>query len=546
LLNGVSGNGFDDDCDGVVDEGCECPGNGQTKPCYLVPATQADPTTRKPVGWCTTNSLGSLDCTGTEFPKWSGVCRGAQPPFSDDVCAPGDFNCDGLPENSRTTNCACQGVPVACPTTPLVDAPYPDPTNIPLIDGSLWILDPKARPSAMNWTWTVIGGDCDNVLPHPTFALYNQADSTQAGARQGVRTPVQFSATAAPPRYVAAPGQPLISIRAAGYGNGTAGAQVYPAFGLSGDYLVQGEWDLNGTHYVCTQKVQVRAPGIRAELCWDSVGGIEAINPTGNDIDLHVARLQGVPAATCPRQGWDTACVDNGGEALQDCYYGGPCASILGGLLRVNWGYADSLPSACVGWSSRGAAPCSNPRLDADNISCDRTDDDPTDVINFCGPENINIDNPNDGDAFVVGVNHYGNNAGSSDAHPHVNLYCNGERVLSIGYNPLTGPPTTPLLNHPGDDRNGDFWEVGQIRAHVTGGKLLSCDVATIPSHHADQLRDGVTNPNTAGNAVCVESVVSRANPAYNYRTRQFLENQPLQGGANGGIPPIPAGFCKH
>ena len=100
LRNGAGGNGFDDDCDGLVDEGCTCGGNGQTKDCYLVPASQIDVATKKPVGWCTDNSKGSLDCTGNEFPKWSGSCRGAQPPFRHDVCAAGDYNCDGLARNS--------------------------------------------------------------------------------------------------------------------------------------------------------------------------------------------------------------------------------------------------------------------------------------------------------------------------------------------------------------------------------------------------------------------------------------------------------------
>ena len=59
MLNGASGNGFDDDCDGLVDEGCTCAANGQTKPCYLVPASQVDPSTKLPVGWCTINSRGS-------------------------------------------------------------------------------------------------------------------------------------------------------------------------------------------------------------------------------------------------------------------------------------------------------------------------------------------------------------------------------------------------------------------------------------------------------------------------------------------------------
>jgi hypothetical protein len=538
LLNGTGGNGFDDDCDGQVDEGCGCNANGLTKPCYLVPATQVDPSTKEPVGWCTVNSKGTVDCAGVEFPKWSGVCRGAQPPYPDDVCAPGDFNCDGLPENPSTVSCACQTTEVTCPMTPLVEQPYPDPTNIPLIDGSQWIVNAADRPNTMNWTWTVIGGDCDNVLPHPTFAMYNVQDSTVMGARRGKRTPVQYSATATPPRYVATPGQPLISIQAVNYSNGIAGAQVHPAFGLSGDYLVQGEWDLKGKHYVCTQKVQVRAPGIRAELCWDSVGGDEMPlgSGKGNDIDLHVAELQGV---TCPAYGWDQTCVatDPMGNSIgEDCYYGNT---------SPGWTYPNSPDSACSGWSSRGLPPCTNPRLDQDNISCDKTVDDPTNTAEFCAPENVNLDNPKDGERFVVGVNDFGNHGGTFDAHCHVNLYCNGARVLSVGINPVTGQ-TMPVLNNPGLDLYGDIWTVGTITAHVTGGTLTSCDVVTTPSHHADQVRDGVTNPKTAGNQLCVDSTRSNANPAFNYKNHKFIENVPLQGGVAGHIPATAPAFCKH
>jgi hypothetical protein len=556
LLNGKQGNGFDDDCDGLVDEGCPCSANGQTKPCYLVPASQVDPSTSQPVGWCTVNSRGSLDCAGNEFPTWSGVCRGGQPPYPDDICAPGDFNCDGAPENSRSMSCACGMTPVTCPTDPVTEQPYPDPANIPLIDGSQWINDPAQRPNAMNWTWTVIGGDCDNVLPHPTFAIYDQGNSKAAGARKGTRTPVVYSMTATPPRYLATPGQPLISIQAANYGNGVAGGQVHPAFGLSGDYLVQGEWDLNGTHYVCTQKVQVRAPGIRAELCWDSVGGEEKNNAAGNDIDLHFARLQGV---TCATKGWDTTCAQ--GKTYEDCYWDESAGCRDDSTDPPGWGYADSPTTACLGWSSKRHAvdgtvylqPCTNPRLDKDDIACDKTVDDPTALgdqlagtLEFCGPENINLDNPNDKDAFVIGVTHYNNTMGTADAHPHVNLYCNGERVLSVGYNPLTGQTAFPLLNVSGGDYTGDYWSVATITTHVSGGQLTSCDVATVPSHHADQTRDGRTTPTSAGNQLCVDSTMSNANPAFSYATHAFIENQALQGGRNGGIPTTAAGFCKH
>jgi hypothetical protein len=196
---------------------------------------------------------------------------------------------------------------------------------------------------------------------------------------------------------------------------------------------------------------------------------------------------------------------------------------------------------------------CTNPRLDKDNIECDKTIDDPTAYGNpnamtgeFCGPENINLDNPKDGDAFVVGVNHYLNHGGTSDAKPHVNLYCNGERILSVGYDPVTGQTSNPLLNTPGGDSSGDYWAVATIKAHVSGGQLASCDVATVPSHHADQTRDGMTTPNTAGNQLCVDSTMSNANPAFPYMNHAFIENTPLQPGNQGDIPATAAGFCKH
>ena len=537
LLNGASGNGFDDDCDGLVDEGCSCPGNGQTKDCFLVPATQANPATKQPVGWCIPNAKGSLDCGGGELLSWSGVCRGASQPARHDSCSPGDFNCDGLSGNSDVTGCSCPAL-VTCPTAELSFAPFPPPGNIPLIDGSAWILDPVQRAAATNWTWTVLGGDCDNVLPFPTFALFNQANSSAAGARQGARTGVKYDTVLA--KYVALAGQPLIAIQAVNFGNGVAGGQVHAAFALSGDYTVQGEFDLNGVHTVCTQKVRVRAPGIRAELCWDTVGGQGASQ--GTDIDLHFARLQGT---SCGNKGWDDTCLINANGLLQDCFY----ATLSGcpsGAPAPGWGYADSPANACQGWGSkRGNGACTNPRLDRDNISCNRTEPDPnSQLVEFCGPENINIDNPKDNDRFVVGVNYYG---GNLPTHPHVNLYCNGLRVLSIGYNPATGQTAFPALLKMGGDSTGDFWTAARITAHLDGGQLATCDVATLPSHHADPTRDG---PSDGGsNSLCVDSTANMTPTPnqYNYASHKFVDPGSAQTGvAVGAQPTTPGQWCKH
>ncbi len=539
---GAQGNGFDDDCDGLVDEGCKCQGNGQTKDCYLVPATQANPATKQPAGWCQSNSKGSLDCAGTEFSAWSGTCRGAQPPYRHDVCATGDYNCDGVSSNSDIEDCACKTDPVTCPTGAIQTTPYPAPNALLKVDGSSWITDPAQRAAATNWTWTAIGGDCDNVLPYPTFALYNQAVS-DPGARRGTRTPVLFDPNATPPRYVGNAAEKLIAMQAANYGIGVAGGQVYPAFGLSGDYLVQGEFDLSGKHYVCTQKVEVRAPGIRAELCWDTVGGALLTTPmAGNDIDLHFARLQGT---TCANPGWDSTCAQtvSGKTSLADCYFSSSSGCPSG---DPGWGYTSSANTACVGWSSPRTGGCTNPRLDKDNVTCDPSVQDPT-VPGFCGPENINIDNPKDGDRFVVGVNHYGNHGGTSDAKPHVNVYCNGRRVLSAGYNPATGQTAFPLMKQGGSDTSGDYWIAARVKANVTGGQLTSCDIDTIPSHKVDTTRDGLAAAGSTGNGTCVDSHTSSTSPAgkFEYTNHRFMENTALQTGT-AGIPNTPADWCKH
>lgn len=524
--NGVTGNGYDDDCDGLVDEGCGCPGNGVTKDCYLVPASQVSEISGLPVGWCTNNAKGSLDCSGGEIPFWSGVCRGAQPPQLIDSCAAGDFNCDGLSGNNAAEGCMCTNA-VTCPTASITTAPYPPPNAIPAVDGNQWIGDVAARSRASNWTWTVVGGDCDNVLPNPTFAIYNGTNSTTA-TRIGSRTGVRLDATQMPARYVTQANGSTIGLRAS-TGNGTSGGQIFPAFGLSGDYIVQGEFTLDGKQYACTQKVQVRAPGVRAELCWDTVGGLPFGQTDGNDIDLHFARLQGL---NCANQGWVETCK-NPDNSLQDCHYlpSSGCAS--GG--DPKWGYAASPASACLGWSSKRTDNCNNPRLDRDNVRCDRTITNPTDM-NFCGPENINLDNPNNGDRFVVGVNHYGNSRGTPNARPHVNLYCNGERVLSVGYNPATGQTSFPLLNTAGAMSSGDFWTVATIKTNVSGGAITSCDITPIPSRVADIVRDGPANMGGTGNGICVD---------HGYSSKRFAENAG-QGVASGSQPMSANQWCKH
>jgi hypothetical protein len=494
--NGAGGNGFDDDCDGLVDEGCACTSPGSTKDCYLVPASQT--AGGLPVGFCAANSKGTVDCQKVNEVSsvWSGQCRGAQPPYADDVCAPGDFNCDGLPFNSKAQNCTCQTDPVVCPSTPLTTAPYPPVAALPLkVDAASWFAVSSSVASATNWKWTMQGGDCDNILPHPTFSLYPTSNASGAG----VGTQNNTLGLSAKEHGVVATA-PAVS------------SAVYPAFSVSGDYLLTGEFDFGGKHYACQQKIQVRAPGIRAEACWDT-------EAAGDDLDLHLARVDGYGG--CSKKGWSNSC------AGEDCYWSN-CVNA-----SPAW-YAASAATACHGWGSQTTGTCNNPRLDRDangvSGTCNSSVTNPNQFSSgplglgggYCGPENINVDAPANGSSYAVGVKFYG---GSDASKTHVNIYCNGARIFSAGYNPITGS-NFPVLAASGQDTSGDMWKVALVSATVAGG-TLSCAVNAAPSAKAHAATDGTT-------ANCVDNTSTDGANADTYLT------------SSGGTPATAAAMCFH
>lgn len=515
--NGRFGNGYDDDCDGKVDEGCLCDDAhpaGTTKRCSLASPSQIDPATMQPAGWCKENSLGTVRCvsTGVEFAPslWDGECRGAQPPFADDVCAPGDFDCDGKEVNSRTQDCACK-VGVHCPTEPFVTKPFPDPTKLMAVDGSTWPVGGAANAS--NWKWTVIGGDCDNILPHPTFAVYGQPRAVAGGPRLSSNVPqTGLGTTGNQHGFVVGPGA-------------NVGPVIYPAFALSGDYLATGEWDSPDGHHSCTVKVQVRSPGLRVEMCWDHMP---------QDVDLHLARLQNPVKCAHGSHGWFATCAND--ESGDDCYYE-PDSGCRGFSTNPSsWGYARSPDTACHGWGSKRTDPCDNPRLDVDNVFCDPDTADPLsrdgDEFGFCTAENINLDNPKNGDRFMVGVDYY-NNILSDSPHPHVNIYCNGERRLAFGFDPTAIPPKTfPRLLKTGRNTSGDLWEVATVEARVDdAGVLEDCLITPVHSRVPRPDRDGSTD-------MCVDT-----NP-HNSPTLNGAER--WQFNAAGTYPATADEFCWH
>jgi hypothetical protein len=97
----ICGNGYDDDCNGMIDDGCGCT-IGDTQSCYSGPSS-----TRR-VGTC---KDGVATCGGsTEFPVWS-ACAGDVTPATEVCDSAGlDENCDG----AINEGCGCD--PNAPPT----------------------------------------------------------------------------------------------------------------------------------------------------------------------------------------------------------------------------------------------------------------------------------------------------------------------------------------------------------------------------------------------------------------------------------------------
>jgi hypothetical protein len=305
------------------------------------------------------------------------------------------------------------------------------------------------------------------------------------------------------------------------------GSFVYPAFSLSGDYVLTASWDLNGQPYTCTVQIGVRAPGLRAEGCWDT-------ESAGDDLDLHMAKVNGFSQCATTHAWSDLACK----SANEDCYYDNCYAA--GGLFattdKVNWGFAASPASACTGWGSQTTgSSCGNPRLDRDanglSGTCDPTVSNPNGSSAagpYCGPENINVDAPADGDQYAVGLRFY-NQSGMTNAHGHVNIYCNGERVLSSGFDPTATPPNEyPQLATPGQDSTGDMWKVATITTSVTGG-TLSCTVLPTQSTKANAALDGTT-------AYCVDD--ANLNGA---QSQEFLTS-----GGGAPSPTVATALCFH
>jgi len=361
--------GLDNDCDNQVDEGCTC-GIGAVQQCFLGPPNFHD------VGVCTD---GTQTCQASgEFGLW-GPCTGGIWP-SDEVCDYVDNDCDGCVDDDL----CCE---------PEIDCSYDIGDAEPFVNKVIDGTEIYSGPDAILWEWDLTQGPCDEVLGYTSFTMNGLSTTHVEGASLSTLT-LNFT--------------------------------------LSGSYTLTLTVHTASETFTCTWVIDVIAPGLRIELCWDTTGPV--------DVDLHLGRI-GVTSDWFDYSGTDA-----------DCYYTN-CKDTT--WHDVNWGY----PMTSGHY---------NPRLDIDNIS--------TPGI----PENINIDNPGENHEFRVLVHMYDYSAILT--HPVVNVYCGGTRKATYG----VSPEVSGFDYGCGNDC-GDGWKVTDVVWH---GDFMSdtCELFPILTSSDDYL----------------------------------------------------------
>ena len=149
--------GFDNDCDGVVDEGCGCK-PGRVQSCFLGPENQLD------IGAC---RRGTMRCVGSGETGTFGPCDSVGP--TQEVCDGLDNDCNGCTDELEL--CTLEG---ECPGPGDPRTPTGRPfTNYPLM-GALFY-----QGAATAWQWTVEGGPCDQFAGTNTgYELQNANQQT--------------------------------------------------------------------------------------------------------------------------------------------------------------------------------------------------------------------------------------------------------------------------------------------------------------------------------------------------------------------------------
>jgi len=335
--------GYDNDCDGTIDDGCSCV-VGSVQDCFDGPPGRAD------TGAC---KRGTQVCYGgLEFAGWGACERGISP--QPEVCDRLDNDCNGCVDERE--DCA---VFIDCPGEDDVRLPPVKPFAVTTLDASMFY----NGNDVASYAWSVAGSPCDQLFSSiPGF-------NPKANALSYTLT------NATSPK-----------------------AQVH--FTLSGTYLITLTIvRKSGDTLSCTFPLVVGAGGLRVELCWDKTGptaGSQAV-----DLDLHLAlknRTSAFFATQGASQDFYAFTFANENFAVPAGIWGhAPSPDVTGCLTGPLPGNQDALPGS-ADQIHELRHNCVNPRLDLDNQGN-------TSTTRYL-PENINLDNPRAGEVFQVAVNY--------------------------------------------------------------------------------------------------------------------------------------------
>ncbi len=458
--------GLDNNCDGIVDDGCACR-MGDTRPCY------AGPTGTRGVGVCTDGAQNCVTGSGGVGSSW-GACMGGRLPGAEFCGDMLDNNCNGTIDDG----CVCvSGATRACYTGPGGTS-------------GVGICRAGSQTCGVSMgvaSWGTCGGqtlpgteacnglddDCDGTVDEGCACTLGMSRSCYTGpagtsgvgpCRAGTQSCVTgaggmgtvwgtctgqvlpaletcntvdddcnarvddglscMGPTVMCPAPVTAPAGTTVNLCATGstgvsyrwevltappgglytFGSATAMCTTFTSV-IVGTYTIRVTvTDAMGRTATCTTTVTLEAHGLRVELTWDT---------TGTDIDLHMHNRSAAAWFGAPMQ--------------SDCFF------------------AERTP--------RWDAPS---RLDDPSLDVDDLDG--------LGPENIRVDEPVTSQIYSIGVHYW---AGTARTTPTVRIYC-GATLMATYTRALNGGPALGATN--------DFWRV----ARVQFSSLSACSVTRV------------------------------------------------------------------
>ncbi|MFO0607546.1 MAG: MopE-related protein [Polyangiales bacterium] len=266
----VCGDGADNDCNGRVDDGCECT-LGMTRACYGGPAgTQRVGACRDGSQPCVANPAG-----GTQW----GPCAGWTGPAAE-VCDGADNDCNRTVDEG----CACRpGATQSCYTGPAGTAGR----GICLAGAQTCVAGPRGVGSAwsacagqvlpMTETCNRADDDCDGA-PDDGLSCSGPTVTCPPPQTAPAGTPVTLTATSSSPGTylwdVVSPPGALVT-----FGSAAALSTTFTSV-IVGTYAVRfTATDAMGRAASCMTTVTMQGHGLRVEMTWDT---------DGNDLDLHV------------------------------------------------------------------------------------------------------------------------------------------------------------------------------------------------------------------------------------------------------------------